>query len=81
MVGIFKIATLIHNQIQIIMKKSIVLGVATGAVAAIAAALIVKKLNLLDKVICRADGLTGKLSDFCDVIPKGEERNVSKQFK
>jgi len=63
------------------MKKTVVLGVAAGAVAVVAAALIVKKLNLLDKVLRKADGLTGKLSDFCDVIPKGEERNVSKNFK
>lgn len=63
------------------MKKSVVLGVAAGAVALVASALIVRKLNLIDKVLCRADGLTGKLSDFCDLIPKGEQNNVSKKFK
>lgn len=63
------------------MKKSVVLGVAAGAVALVATALVIKKLNLLDRLLCRADGLTGKLSDFCDVIPKGEERNINKKFK
>jgi len=63
------------------MKKSVVIGVAAGAVALVATALIIKKLSLIDKLLCRADGLTGKLSDFCDVIPKGEEKNVSKKFK
>jgi len=63
------------------MKNSVVLGVAAGAIAAIAAAVIVKKLNLLDKVICKADGLTGKLADYCDLIPKGEQGNVNKKFK
>ena len=63
------------------MKKSVVLGITAGAVALVAGALIIKKLNLLDKVLCKADGLTGKLSDFCDILPKGEERNISKKFK
>lgn len=63
------------------MKKSVVLGVAAGAVALVATALVIKKLSLLDRLLCRADGLTGKLSDFCDVIPKGEEGNVNKKFK
>ena len=63
------------------MKKSIVLGLTAGAVAFVAGALIVKKLNLLDKLLCKADGLTGKLSDYCDLIPKGEQGNVSKKFK
>lgn len=63
------------------MKKNVVIGIAAGAAALVATAIIVKKLNLLDKLLCKADGLTGKLSDFCDVIPKGEEKNVSKKFK
>ena len=63
------------------MKKSVVLGVAAGAVALVATALIVKKLSLIDKLLCKADGLTGKLTDFCDLIPKGEEGNVNKKFK
>lgn len=63
------------------MKKSVVLGLTAGAVALVAGALIVKKLNLLDKLLCRADDLTGKLSDYCDLIPKGEQGNVSKKFK
>ena len=63
------------------MKKSIVLGITAGAVALVASALIVRKLNLIDKILCKADGLTGKLSDYCDVIPKGEQRNVNKKFK
>lgn len=63
------------------MKKSVVLGITAGAVALVAGALIIKKLNLLDKVLCKADGLTGKLSDFCDILPKGEERNINKKFK
>lgn len=63
------------------MKKSVVLGLTAGAVVLVAGALIIKKLNLIDKVLSKADGLTGKLSDFCDVIPKGEEGNVNKNFK
>ena len=63
------------------MKKTVVLGITAGAVALVASALIVRKLSLLDKILCRADGLTGKLSDYCDVIPKGEQRNVNKKFK
>lgn len=63
------------------MKNSVVLGLTAGVVALVASALIVRKLNLIDKILCKADGLTGKLSDYCDVIPKGEERNVNKKFK
>lgn len=63
------------------MKNSVVLGLTAGAVALVASALIVRKLNLIDKILCKADGLTGKLSDYCDVIPKGEQGNVNKKFK
>jgi len=63
------------------MKKTVVLGITAGAVALVAGALIIRKLHLLDKILCRADGLTGKLSDYCDLIPKGEQGNVSKKFK
>lgn len=63
------------------MKKSVVLGVTAGAVALVTAAIVIKKLRLLDKVLCKADGLTGKLSDFCDLIPKGEAGNINKKFK
>ncbi len=58
-----------------------IIGIAAGAAAVTAGILIVKKLHVLDKLLCRAEGLTGKLSDYCDVLPKGEEKNVSKQFK
>lgn len=63
------------------MKKNVIIGIAAGAAALAATTIILKKLNLLDKLLHKADGLTGKLSDFCDTIPKGEEKNVSKKFK
>lgn len=63
------------------MKNSIVLGITAGAVALVASALIVRKLNLIDKILCKTEGLTGKLSDYCDLIPKGEQRNVNEKFK
>lgn len=63
------------------MKKSLIIGIAAGAAAVTAGVLIARKLHVLDKMLCRAEGLTGKLSDYCDVLPKGEEKNVSKQFK
>ncbi|NBL64171.1 hypothetical protein GV828_03030 [Flavobacterium sp. NST-5] len=58
-----------------------IIGIAAGAAAVTASILIAKKLHVLDKLLCRAEGLTGKLTDYCDVLPKGEEKNVSKEFK
>lgn len=62
------------------MKKSVVIGVAKRSSCPSSHRINYQKLSLIDKLLCRADGLTGKLSDFCDVIPKGEEKNVSKNL-
>jgi hypothetical protein len=69
------------------MSKNLILGIAAGAAAVAVVGLILKRTGVLDNLISRIGHLADEIEDrfadlesfgMHDVIPKGEDKNVSK---
>ncbi len=63
------------------MSKNLIIGIAAGVAAVVVIAAIVKKTSLLDalmeKIFDLGDAVEDRLSDYGELIPKGEDKNIS----
>lgn len=71
------------------MSKNLILGIATGVAAVVVIGIIVKKTGILDSLVAKIGDLADEVEDrfadldkfgMHDVIPKGEDSNVSKKL-
>ena len=67
------------------MSKNLIIGIAAGVAAVVVIGIIVKKTDILDTLLGKisdlSDTVEEKFGDFGDLIPKGEERNVSENLQ